>query len=208
MSGQGSSLSGPNTPGPPGASDPLDELLQRSRRVDWRFLLPDPRLGRVVYFGPADDPLRAALVDFSDAVIDGDMPQADPREPFDVAVLRMQPPERLAQARALLKPGGVLYVEIQRRAGRGMPWQLRRYAAAAERAGFGDIGTFWNWPNFARCTRILPVDDACALTNAVVNNRRGPLAWVMLNATRFGFRLGIVGWVAPCVSLIARREAS
>lgn len=208
MSDQAISASEVNAPHTASASDPLDELLQRSRRMDWRFLLPDPRLGRVVYFGPADDPLRAALADFADAVTDADALAPNPPEPFDVAVLRTQPPERLAQARTLLKPGGVLYVEIQRRAGRDIPWQLRRYAAAAERAGFGEIETFWNWPNFTRCTRILPVDDACALTNAVVNNRRGPLAWVMLNAARFGFHLGVVGWAAPCLSLIARRETS
>lgn len=197
-----------NVPNQPDASDPLDEMLQRSRRVDWRFLLPDPRLGRIVYFGPADDSLRAALADFAEDVTDADMLATDSPEPFDVAVLRMQPTDRLARARALLKPGGTLYLEIQRRVGRDIPWQLRRYAAAAERAGFDEIETFWNWPNFARCTKILPVDDSCALTNAIVNNRRGMLAWMMLNATRFGFRLGVVGWVAPCLSLIARREAT
>ena len=36
-----------------------EALLQASRRVDWRFLLPDPELGRVGYAGPA----RGALVD-------------------------------------------------------------------------------------------------------------------------------------------------
>ena len=42
----------PSPASAPDAGDALDELLQRSRRVDWRFLLPDPRLGNVVYFGP------------------------------------------------------------------------------------------------------------------------------------------------------------
>ena len=195
-------------PRTPGTDDPFDELLQRSRRMDWRFLLPDPRLGQVVYFGPENDPLRAALDDFAESVIGEESVSAEALEAFDVAVLRAQPAETLARARTLLKPGGTLYVEIQRRVGRDIPWQLRRYGAAAERAGFDEIETFWNWPNFARCTKILPVDDACALTNVIVNNRRGPVAWMMLNATRFGFRMGVVGWFAPCLSLIARREAA
>ena len=43
---------------PPAALD-ADALLQASRRVDWRFLLPDPNLGRVAYLGPR----RGALLD-------------------------------------------------------------------------------------------------------------------------------------------------
>lgn len=190
----------------PGASDPPDELLQRSRRVDWRFLLPNPRLGRVVYFGPPDDPLREALADFSESVTDASALEADEPEAFDIAVLRAQPAETLTHARTLLKPGGVLYAEIQRRVGRDIPWTLRRYASNAERAGFRHVETFWNWPNYTRCTKILPVDDPSALASVVVNNRRGPLAWLILNATRLGYHLGAVGWVAPCLSLIARRE--
>lgn len=189
-------------------TDPLDELLQRSRRVDWRFLLPDPHLRRVVYYGPADDPLRAALEDFAETVTDAYTLGPDETEAFDVAVLRAQPAETLAQAWAVLRPGGTLYAEIQRRVGRDLPWRLRRYAANAERAGFRQVETFWDWPNFARCTKVLPVDDASALANVVVNNKRGPVGWLVFNATRFAFRLGVVGWTASCLSLIARRETS
>lgn len=205
MADQATTHTGVSVPHTPGMNDPLDELLQRSRRIDWRFLLPDPRLGQVVYFGPADDPLRAALADFAEAVTDANTLTSETPEPFDVAVLRSQATETLSRAHGLLKPGGTVYVEIQRRIGRDIPWQLRRYGAAAERAGFREIETFWNWPSFGRCTKILPVDDACALTNVIVSNRRGPLAWLLLNATRFGFRLGMVGWFAPCLSLIAQR---
>ena len=56
--------------------------------------------------------------------------------------------------------------------------------------------------------KILPIDDASALGNIVVNNRRGPLAWLMLNATRLGFYLGVIGWTAQSLSLLARRETS
>jgi|SRR5690554_1657618 len=196
----------PSPASAPDAGDALDELLQRSRRVDWRFLLPDPRLGNVVYFGPADDPLREALVDFAEAVTDADAVADGQSEAFDVAVLRMQSAEVLPRVRTLLKPGGTLYVEIHRRMGRDVPWELRRYAATVERAGFRQVEAFWNWPNFTRCTKILPIDDASALGNIVVNNRRGPLAWLMLNATRLGFYLGVVGWTARCLSLLARRE--
>lgn len=38
-----------------------DMLLQASRRVDWRFLLPNPALGRVAYVGPVDSEHAASL---------------------------------------------------------------------------------------------------------------------------------------------------
>ena len=45
-----------------------DALLQASRRVDWRFLLPDPNLERVAYLGPANRSLWESLRLFSAAL--------------------------------------------------------------------------------------------------------------------------------------------
>lgn len=191
---------------PPGGDRQLDELLQRSRRLDWRFLLSDPKLGRVVYFGPADDPLRAALADFADSVANGDSIAPGAADRFDVAVLRNQPVETLVRARSLLRPGGTLYVEIQRRAGRDLPWQSRRYGAVIERSGFRQVEMFGNWPDFVRCTKIIPLHDATALAYVIVNHRRGITAWLMIRAVRVVFRLGLAGWFVPSLSLIGRRE--
>jgi hypothetical protein len=44
---------------PDGQALDADALLQASRRVDWRFLLPDPNLGHVAYVGPG----RGALIE-------------------------------------------------------------------------------------------------------------------------------------------------
>lgn len=191
---------------PPGGDKQLDELLQRSRRLDWRFLLPDPNLGRVVYFGPADDPLRVALADFADSVADGDSIAPGAAGRFDVAVLRNQPVEALARARSLLRPNGTLYAEIQRRAGRDLPWQSRRYGAVIERSGFRQVEAFWNWPDFARCTKIIPLHNATALAYVIVNNRRGLAARLMLSVVQVAFRLGMTGWFVPSLSLIGQRE--
>jgi len=196
------------TPAPLAAADgeQLDELLQRSRRVDWRFLLPDPRLGRVIYVGPPDDPLREALADFAESVTDSETLAGESADRFDAAVLRTPPLAALARAHSLLVPGGTLYVELQRRVGREAPWLLRRYAAAAERAGFEQIEIFLNWPDFTRTTKIMPLDSGTGLGSMLVNNRQGPLAWLVFSAARLGVRLGVAEWFAPCLSLIARRE--
>src|ERR1044071_531014 len=55
-----------------GAPLDADVLLQASRRVDWRFLLPDPNLGRVAYFGPARGALLESLRLFSAALALGE----------------------------------------------------------------------------------------------------------------------------------------
>ncbi|MCZ2094752.1 MAG: hypothetical protein LC121_00490 [Anaerolineae bacterium] len=196
-------LDAPSTPPDDGQ---LDDLLQRSRRLDWRFLLPDPELGRVVYYGPADDPLRVALADFAESVTNGESVAPGAADRFDVAVLRHQPVEALARARSLLRPGGTLYVEVQRRAGRDLPWQARRYVATIERSGFRHVEAFWNWPDFTRCTKIMPLHDATALAYVIVNNRRGIAAWLTHSAVRVVFRLGMAGWFVPSLSLIGRRE--
>ena len=39
-----------------------DQDLQLSRRLDWRFLLPNPHLGRVGYLGPSGGTLPRALL--------------------------------------------------------------------------------------------------------------------------------------------------
>jgi len=43
------------------AASNRDQQLRLARRVDWRFLLPSPRLGRVCVLGAPDDDLRRAL---------------------------------------------------------------------------------------------------------------------------------------------------
>ena len=46
--------------------------LDLARRVDWRFLLSDARLGKVACLGPVPDGLRSALECFALSVNDGD----------------------------------------------------------------------------------------------------------------------------------------
>ena len=42
--------------------------LETSRRLAWRFLLPNPHLGRVAYLGPASGTLPRALREFCDSL--------------------------------------------------------------------------------------------------------------------------------------------
>jgi len=101
------------------AEMPPAGLRQTIRRLDWRFLLPDPALGRVAYLGPASDSLAAALraSGAALAVITGPLADAD-RAAFDTVVAVDPLRESLAAAADLLCPGGWLYAEVSGGAGR------------------------------------------------------------------------------------------
>src|SRR5262245_35723918 len=84
-----------------------DALLQASRRVDWRFLLPDPNLGRVAYLGPARGALLESLRLFSVSLALGEAAGAQ----YDVVVAHNPSLDGLRHAAELVRPGGFLYLE-------------------------------------------------------------------------------------------------
>ncbi len=91
-----------------------DHELQLARRIDWRFLLPEPYLRRVVYLGPETGDLPAALKHFSESLRINAVAE---NGSFDLVVLRLREASCLAKADALLAPGGFLYWEMK-----PLPW--------------------------------------------------------------------------------------
>jgi len=211
---------------PSGALAPSrDRRLQTARRLDWRFLLPEPHLGRVVYVGPAEDRLLAALREGGTSVV---VARTDAKErraalrdaSFDAAVVQSSRPEALARAAALLRPGGWLYCELARPA----PWRRlagapRRGAPAAgasralpharsqlRQLGFGDVEAHWHHPDFERCAWIVPVGHR-ATAGAFFLARAGGRLLAPLLTRAGGWILGAdhVAGLLPCVSLVARK---
>jgi hypothetical protein len=176
-----------------------DALLQRVRRVDFRFLLPDPRPREVAILGePAPDlpeSLRAigARVRLLDARGAGGARSADPP---DLVWAHGGSRELVERAHALLRPGGHLYLESERAAGAGL-------VAAARRAGFGRVETHWHWPDFARALEITPLGDPGALRHALSRRRSRrssrAKAWLAGGLAR----VGALQRLARCVSVVA-----
>jgi aminoglycoside phosphotransferase len=135
-----------------------DELLASARRLDWRFLLPDPELGRVVCVGDADDALVDALRRFS-ASLEVE-PVVGPPGSFDVAVAVDPSAAQLAEAARLLRPGGWLYAELGRA-------RRRRTLRALAPLGFGGVALHGHWPDIASATEIVPLADRHALRLAL-----------------------------------------
>lgn len=135
------------------------------RRADWRFLLPHPETGaydHLVLLGGtpalAEAVQRLACAREVSVTMPGEgsvdalIVLRNARQPIDDVVRR-------------LRPSGVLYWEIDRRApGRFSitPSRLRRYL---RRNGLASVTTYWIKPDFERCAMLLPLAGA------------GPLSW-------------------------------
>jgi hypothetical protein len=118
------------------------------RRADWRFLLPDPVLGRVAYVAPHDPELVDAL-----AVVGAEvdlLARPEPTAAHDVVVLTGAGAGLAAAAACLLRPGGRLYAETT---GPG----TRTWSRALHAAGYDEIEAHWLWPDAHACREIVPI---------------------------------------------------
>jgi hypothetical protein len=184
-----------------------DALLQASRRVDWRFLLPKPELGRVACIGETDPELVQSLRLFSAELTAARSVSANGREAsYDLVVLRNASLDELDVARSQLHPGGSLYVEVERskrdkqaRAGR----TARGYARALRRLGLVDINTYVHWPDFASCRAIVPLDHGVAVRYGLERGSGSGSRFL----TRFAPVLAVthqLEWFVPCASVLGR----
>jgi hypothetical protein len=173
--------------------------------LDWRFLLPHHRIGRVAYVGRPDPTLREALDRIADRVeaVDG-APAAT--ELYDLVVCREPTPDELAAAAALVRPGGCLYAEIERSLmGRLRDWrqpgrtQLDGLRLSAER--------FWHWPDFEDCEEIVPLADPGAV-RLMLARRRAYGARAKVVAARALVACRLVGPAASCISVVATAGGS
>jgi hypothetical protein len=152
-----------------------DALLQASRRVDWRFLLPRPELGRVACIGETDPELVRSLSLLSADLTAQSAATNGPEPSYDLVVLRNASPDELEAARSRLRPGGWLYVEVdnplRRRPARAAR-SARGYARELRRLGFVDVNAQVHWPDFSSCRAIVPLDDAAAVRHGLAPGRR------------------------------------
>lgn len=103
------------------------------RRVDWRFLLPNPAPQRCRCFAGSELSRAVAAVTW--------LAPAGSHN-CDLAVASNPSDETLRGAFASLAPGGACYTEWY------LPWILgpRRVRRLLERAGFTDVRCYWAWP--------------------------------------------------------------
>ena len=199
-----------------------DQDLQLARRIDWRFLLPEPYLRRVAYFGPKGGTLPTALKHFSESF---QIISSEESARFDLVVLRLRDASDLAKANKLLVSGGFLYWEMKSvnwaaslrhrtngkadstpKRWRRVPNLFHEHVAALERLGFADIQIHWQRPNFEGCLEIIPMHEATALEYAFGRPRSDLASRVKFAAGKVMMQIGLLAHLMPCFSLLARKS--
>lgn len=187
------------------ASRNTDALLQQSRRVDWRFLLPSPRLGRIAYLVADGEPLLQALTNFCESVTRLDASSRETGvDPFDGLVMK-QPAtlNTIERFSSLVKPDGFVYIEL------GKPWttplSARKVSGVLQRCGYTDVRRHWHWPNFERCTRFIPLDQPAPLSFDLSRQSEGQPAHWKAWVGHSLIRSGVAGRLAPAMSVLALR---
>jgi len=203
--------------------DPTPCDLEASRRVDWRFLLPDPRLRQVAYVGPVDSSLANSLRRLSETLKIVSPPSASFPSPaerggFDLVVVSSRRQSALEIASSLLAEGGYLYWEIDRLS-RFRSWRkvlgsegefgclardfVRDYRRCLRQLGFCDIEVHWHHPDFEHCRKIIPLGDRSAVEFVLSEARRSVPGWAGLVGCRCLAKSGVLQRFVPCISLIA-----
>lgn len=189
------------------------------RRLDWRFLLPEPRLGRVVYLGPGDDGLVAALRESSESCTvlplhaDVHSPGGGVEGLFDLAVVQAPRRSTFRRLRSLLVEGGSLYCELGRASWFGAAWSVVRNRARSgwetprgsqhllRELGFQDVQTYWHHPDFERCQRIVPLGASVAVEHFFDGGRT--LSRLSRRVGRYAVSSGLLSRFLPSVSVVA-----
>jgi aminoglycoside phosphotransferase len=175
--------------------------LRHVRRLDWRFLLPDPCLGDVGFLGHDDGLLAGALGREARSLTSID---TDTTAQFDVIVARCAPLASIPRALELLRPGGHLYWEVERRQQPlTTPGALLR---RLRRAGFASAAIHWQRPSCRNAVDIVPL-SASHLVAAVLQRRSGHASKrALAAAARLLQRVRLVDLAIPSWSALARKS--
>lgn len=191
-----------------------DARLQLSRRVDWRFLLPQPELAETAYFGQLDAELVESLQQFTskltlveDSPIDS---QSD--SGFPLTVLSNPTFDELNRAIRLTQSGGFVYVEVNRGQHRPRPssnalhgLSIRGFVAEMRKLQLSEVRVHWHWPSFESCTEMIPFDDRAAIICALRRRGSGTASRWKARAARVLLECRLLEKVVSCFSVLGRK---
>jgi hypothetical protein len=209
-----------------------DARLQSSKRIDWRFVLPDSHLRQVAYIGPMEEVLVESLRLFCDSLTvfftyDNATFFENTDEKFDLVILRSLKFAVLEKVSSVLKPSGYLYWEIDKsnavkslcsvgsrsgfknilnRTNTNQSFNLFTYHAyfvMLANLGFHNIEVFWHRPNFTQCLEIIPLKNTTALNLILSRSKKDLFGRLKLAAGRFLLKRDLLANIVPCISIIA-----
>lgn len=187
----------------------MDRLreLEAARRIDWRFLLPTPALGRLAVIGAVEPTVEAALIASADAVGGGTAAELARHGPWDTVLVdgpAAMDAAAIEHALELLRPGGWLVANRPggAHAGIRLSRDMRRVAAL----GSESVQGMWYLPDRARALRVVPLADREALNVALGRHGGSVTTRVAAAAGRGLVRAGIgAGVLGGETGILARR---
>jgi hypothetical protein len=186
-------------------------LLQSSRRLDWRFLLPRPQLGRTVYIGRPDATLLGALRAHTDLTVAA-ASTALPPSSFDLAVLKDPPPESVRTGHDLVRPGGWVYAEVGgglRRHGAALVGArpLRRWCRAFADAGLTEVAAYWHVPGHHTAAFLVPLADRGGVRLVLGRHQGSAAGRAKASIGRLLLTVGLVELAVRDASVLGHRPA-
>ncbi|MFN8473409.1 MAG: hypothetical protein U0822_14560 [Anaerolineae bacterium] len=171
------------------------------RRVDWRFLLPNPHPSRAVC-------LSSGLLAEAVGLTAEHMVEPAAARGCDLAVAVDPDAKTLDAAVAALRPGGACYTEWYSPLSGG----LTRIRRRLRQAGLTDVTFYWAWPPPARGTAAfwLPIESPAAVRYFLAGRPtpRTATARALAHAQRFLWRAGwAAGRLLP-ICAVARKPLS
>lgn len=210
-----------------------EQIVQISRRIDWRFLMPQPELREVVLIGSAEEEMIEALRHFSDSLkifspVAPGGSSVESRERFDVAVVNSADPLTVQWAYEMLKPGAYLYWEVRRgkspESPRGKNVQpqngsmgaavrdsfprfahIHSYKKYLQESGFREIEINWHYPGFKNCKKIIPLEDSYALQYVFSRQQSSFSGRLKLWGGQLLNKSRLLPFIVPCFSLVAQK---
>ncbi len=178
--------------------------LEYARRLDWRFLLPDPMLSNAAYLGSADSPLVHALRTLFPSVMDA---RTSPHRQFATVVVGGASVRVLAAAAGFIEPHGWLYAEFTRTLHSPAAWlqTVRRCRRELCRLGFDQVFAFWHRPNFTNCLEIIPLSEPAARAFALSRCSPDWRSRAKFALAHLLDRTGMLALAAPCFSVVAHK---
>ncbi|MGE3315582.1 MAG: hypothetical protein AB7O26_10740 [Planctomycetaceae bacterium] len=192
----------------PGPS--YEERLALSRRLDWRFLLTDPRLLNAAVVGRCDPQLRKSLELFSPTTIyhrDAVELSAETRE-FDLVIVQGGHAALVKAAAPRVKPGGSIYIENRRRLRNPSTWFTTSAQATKQlrQLGFESIDVHWHWPKFTSATSFLPIHDGDSAARYFFKHQATSLrGWCKSSVGKLAIALGFRDLMIGCFSVTGRK---
>lgn len=195
-----------------------DALLQASRRVDWRFLLPDPELGDAAYIGHGDPSLIDSLQQFTCSLTMLGAKRSDIADTsrYPLVVANNPTLSELRQAAEVTRAGGFVYIEVDKRLSPqssnrndqdgGRPRAVSACLSAMRKLDLCEPQVYWHWPSFESCNEIVPLLDRSAGVCALRRRGSSLRARWKRRLARSLLETRLLARFVPCFSVIARRS--